>query len=387
MIFSIWLIVPLLRMEKSVSFVLLILTIFQVQQHGFYAFIDNTKPRIDVAGNLMDVHDGNVVQWNNEGSLFYWYGMGYQDCMLEKGFIPPRNCPGIYRKFGHCGFRTEHTVNLYTSPDLENWTFVKDILPIASRPDGIYFRPKVIYNRETLEYVLWINYLAPAATPLASYPHAVLMVATSNSSMGPFNIVSEMANIEVSGGGDFGLMVDPNDEFNTAYIAYDAWGNNHAIAIEQLTPNYHDSLGAVATTGNISPHNNEAPILFEWKGWYYLLYGHTCCFCEQGSGAEVWAAQHPLGPWINMHLDINPKFLGIREIKAQCNYVITLQHEQNGKTDYLYTGDLWSSSPDNLKSHDIQYWSPPLQFDDTVSPPSIIPMTFVKNFTLENLQL
>jgi hypothetical protein len=43
--------------------------------------------------------------------------------------MPPRDCPGIYRKFGGCGFIEDHAVNLYTSPDLENWTFVKDIFP------------------------------------------------------------------------------------------------------------------------------------------------------------------------------------------------------------------------------------------------------------------
>ena len=29
---------------------------------------------------------------------------------------------------------------------------------------------KVIYNAQTAEYVLWINYLAPALSPLVSYP-------------------------------------------------------------------------------------------------------------------------------------------------------------------------------------------------------------------------
>ena len=56
--------------------------------------------------------------------------MGYQNCTETKGLIPPRNCPGIYEKFGGCGFREDHAVNLYTSPDLENWTFVADVLPV-----------------------------------------------------------------------------------------------------------------------------------------------------------------------------------------------------------------------------------------------------------------
>ena len=345
----------------------------------FSGFIDNTRARRDVEGRLMDVHDGNVVRWNHSDNLFYWYGMGYQDCELERGLIPPWNCPGIYQEFGHCGFRTDHAVNLYTSPDLETWTFVSSILPLKDRPEGIYFRPKVIYNQKNSEYILWINYLAPDSSPLAAYPKAVLIVASSKTPEGPFTIVNEKAGLEVSGAGDFTLMVDPNDENNTAYIAYDAWGNNHALVVEELTEDYYDSLGALSSSGTISPISNEAPILFERKGWYYLLYGHTCCFCEQGSGAEVWAAQHPLGPWTNLHLDINPGFLGIREIKAQCNYVITIHH-QGGESDYLYTGDLWSSAPDNLKSHDLQYWSPPLVFDDSVSPPTIQPMNFVDKF-------
>jgi sucrose-6-phosphate hydrolase SacC (GH32 family) len=77
-------------------------------------------------------------------------------------------------------------VNLYTSPDLENWTYVSDIYPMDNRQTGIYFRPKVIYNEKNMEYVLWINYLAPAWSPLASYPKSMLTVATSKTPQGPF---------------------------------------------------------------------------------------------------------------------------------------------------------------------------------------------------------
>ena len=85
-----------------------------------------------------------------------------------------------------------------------------------------------------------------------------------------------------------------------------------------------------------------------------------------------------------MNLDINPNDLfNGREIKAQCNYVIEIKHDSSGNSDYLYTGDLWSSAPDRLKSHDIQYWSPPMEFNDSVQPPTIKPLTFVNNFTLD----
>ena len=58
-------------------FILLIPTVFS---------IDNTRPRIDTKGQLMDVHDGNVIKYNN---TYYWYGMGYTNCTLEKGVKVP----------------------------------------------------------------------------------------------------------------------------------------------------------------------------------------------------------------------------------------------------------------------------------------------------------
>ena len=90
------------------------------------------------------------------GMYNFGYGMGYTNCTLETGLIPPQNCPGIYLEFGaHCGFRTDHAVNLYTSPDLENWTFVADVFPLEARPEGIYFRHEFLTIPDILLYVGW----------------------------------------------------------------------------------------------------------------------------------------------------------------------------------------------------------------------------------------
>ena len=43
---------------------------------------------------------------------------------------------------------------------------------IYARPYGIYFRPKVVYNKATQLYVLWVNHLPDAATPLQAYGEA-----------------------------------------------------------------------------------------------------------------------------------------------------------------------------------------------------------------------
>ena len=39
--------------------------------------ISNTECRSDVEGNLMDTHDGNIVQWDQPNGLYWYYSMGY----------------------------------------------------------------------------------------------------------------------------------------------------------------------------------------------------------------------------------------------------------------------------------------------------------------------
>ena len=302
----------------------------------------------------------------------------YTDCDESKGWIPPKDCPGIYESFGKgCGVLENHTVRLYTSHDLDNFTKLSDNV-LTDRPEGIYFRPKVIYNEKTKLFVLWVNYLPPKSTPLASYPDATFLVATSSTPQGPYTVVTQKANISQTGGGDFTVMIDPKD--GVAYIAYDAWGNSHRVLIEELNENFTDSLGASTSTGPLSPSSHEAPILFERNKVYYLMYGHTCCFCSTGAGSSVMTAPSPKGPWQDMNYDINPKkgfFDFDYTIQAQENFVITLP-----SGEYVYTGDRWTSAPDKKKSHDFQYWQL-LTFNDTVSPPKISKLSWVDSFELK----
>lgn len=286
--------------------------------------ISNTVPRRNMANELMDAHDGNIVQWTR-GGLWYWYGMGYGNCTEKEGIIPPYDCPGIYQPFGACGFRVDHAVNVHTSPDLVHWTFVGDSFPVSVRPQGIYFRPKVIFNNKTQEYILWINYLAEAATPLAAYPNATYVVARSLTPEGPFSVVTERASIQHKGAGDFAAFVDPLT--NEAYLAYTSFSTGHRIVIESMLPTFYDTRGANASTGFLSAQSMEAPILFFRQGTYYLLFGPTCCFCARGSGSLVSVSPHPLGPWTATGVDANPhqhSSLGPRHIAAQENCVFSV---------------------------------------------------------------
>eukprot|EP01062_Namystynia_karyoxenos_P029787 TRINITY_DN22323_c0_g1_i1.p1 TRINITY_DN22323_c0_g1~~TRINITY_DN22323_c0_g1_i1.p1 ORF type:complete len:366 (+),score=96.21 TRINITY_DN22323_c0_g1_i1:85-1182(+) len=340
--------------------------------------ISNTEPRRDAGGRLMDVHDGNIEQWE-PGGLYYWYGMGYGGCVERRGLIPPEDCPGMYQPFGGCGFQKNHTVSVYSSPDLVNWTFAGDALPLAARPEGIYFRPKVVRHQQRGEWVLWVNYLAeghPGEWPLRAYPNATYVVAVSSSPVGPFKVVGTAEGLRHSGGGDFSLFVDENA---TAYIAYDAWSNSHTVTVERLTPDYRASTGV--TSGAVSPSGNEAPALFERAGWYYLTFGKLCCFCHQGSGVRVFAARSPLGPYSDMGINIGRAPGGASVTGAQQNYVARLRAASGGYV-YLWTGDRWASAPDHLKGHDLQFWQP-LTFNDSVTPPAIAPLHWADSVSVD----
>ena len=106
--------------------------------------------------------------------------MGYGHCDQRTS----HGCEGLFF-IGDCGFETNHTVNLYTSPDLIEWTFVANIFSVENRPEGIYYRPKLIYNKKNKEYIMWINWVKNGMS-FFDYFDTSLIVATSPNATGPF---------------------------------------------------------------------------------------------------------------------------------------------------------------------------------------------------------
>jgi len=243
------------------------------------------------------------------------------------------------------------------------------------------------FNPRTKEFVLWINLLyqsSPSQTPLAAYPNATYLVAASKTAAGPFTVVNPSAFLQADGPGDLSLLVDGDE----AYVAYDAWSNSHRVKVEQLDANWYNALPSPVTP-TLTPSSHEAPILFKRNGWYYLLYGHTCCFCKGGAGARVLVSPHPLANWTDTKVELNPiRHWSISEhvVPSQNNAVfqaavLTSPSARFATTAYIFTADLWSSAADKLKSHDRQFWAP-LVFDDSVSPPTIAPLEYIDSFTL-----
>ncbi len=245
-------------MKFMLHCIVLMLTVFQSSAQK-KIFTSNEHPRFDTEGKIVDAHDGRVIQF---GEKFYWYGTRYGNTN---------------------GFTTANEYVCYSSTDLNVWKYEGALL--QDKPEGVYYRPHVVYNPSTKKYVLWYNW----------YPklwNGQFGVATSNSPTGPFTVLNNNVQVKQSslGVGDLGIFVD-ND--NKAYLSYNTI-QNHKVSVELLTDDFTGST--LTGSENIAEHC-EAGSMFKRNGIYYLLTDYTCCFCTQGSGAKVFTSTSPLGPY------------------------------------------------------------------------------------------
>ncbi|MEL6557467.1 MAG: family 43 glycosylhydrolase [Bacteroidota bacterium] len=221
--------------------------------------ISNVIPRLDINGQIVDAHDGRVIQF---GEKYYWYGTQYGNTN---------------------GFTKANKYVVYSSPDMMNWQLEGNLLENA--PKGVYYRPHVIYNEKNKQYVLWYNW----------YPklwNGQFGVAVSKSPAGPFLIANSDVKVSKSeiGVGDLGLFVDDDQQ---AYVSYNSI-QNHQLVVERLNEEY---TASTFETSDIIAEHVEAGSMFKRAGTYYLLTDYTCCFCNFGSGARVYTSGSPLGPY------------------------------------------------------------------------------------------
>ena len=156
--------------------------------------LPNWNFKYDTSGNVLDVHDGKLYYFENQ---YYLYGTSY-------------NCGFRWRTSNYttpfCGFKS------YSSTDLRTWVdegvLFEPTQEWQSRcqVDGACFRPKVLQNPNTLQYILWFNEGA------STYGYTVL---TSDSPTGPFVEVNQPVMAATRGNGDFGngdfgIVIGPN---------------------------------------------------------------------------------------------------------------------------------------------------------------------------------
>jgi hypothetical protein len=270
------------------SFLLLCSVFFAKTITANLITIRNDIPRLDNTGTIMDAHDCTIRVLPN--GTYVMHAIEYGLCLAPTG-------QGCDQTPDHCGFRSNHNITVWTSNDLTSgsWNYVGYAFPLESRPVSLIFRPDAIFNPHTNLWILYYNDAGRGNTYISS---------TSSSPFGPFTgfTTSNITDSTYSGG-DFHLFIDENDN-NQGYIIWTAMsslpGQDHKIRISKLT---NDFLGKTNDAPYVFNDNaptttfNEAPSIFKRGDTWYALFGHCCCFCEQGSGLFVHTAPTPLGPW------------------------------------------------------------------------------------------
>jgi glycosyl hydrolase family 43 len=226
-------------------------------------------------GDAVDAHDGEIQKF---GSRYYLYGTSY-GCGFEW------QQPGT----PFCGFRS------YSSTDLVQWKdegflFDGSTATWQQRCSGSTYgcyRPHVVYNKASRQYVLWIN----------SYDVGVgYHVFTANRPTGPFTeqaIPKLAVNNDIPPGVNNGDHDVFRDTDGTAYLAYTDWRTGGDIVVEKLDPTYRTGTGEFVRLG---VQSTEAPSMFKRNGSYYLtLSDPNCGYCT--TGTSYFRAPTPLGPW------------------------------------------------------------------------------------------
>ena len=301
--------------------------------------ISNVTPRRDVGGDIVDAHDGCLHKF---GDRYFLYGTAYDKTN---------------------GFGKSNRYHCYSSADLVTWRHEGELL--SQPPEGVYYRPYVVYNAKAGKYVLWYNW----------YPtlwNGQYGVATSDTPQGPFTIHNSNVKVSQPAPGDMGLFLDDD---GTGYLIYTSIAKNHGIFVERLSDDY---LGSTQENSGLLATGCEAPLLFKRQGAYCALFDNCCCFCPGGSGARVYVAGKPLGPyaWKN-NLNINRDAKGVPIIHAQQTHVAQLPTP--GGVLYVWMGDRWGSTLDKIKGHDFQYWGP-LEFN---SEGNLLPLKWTDQWTID----
>ncbi len=244
--------------------------------------IINGTDWLDMEGRPIQAHDGHITRVKD---TFYWYGSSYAG-----------NPKGIYGTAG--GFAVWNGIQVYSSEDLVKWTYRGVALPRPKKGWGVVGsvgRAHVIYNEKTRKHVMWYWYHT-------TYPTVFVMVATSDTPVGPFKVMgAREVGSQTGFGSDLNVFKDDDGKAYLVYTDHHTYDESkrfgkgkgvYAILVDSLTDDYLKSNkeGVVAI-----PSSAEAPAMIKHRGKYIVA----------ASGVKGWnptetryvLADSPLGPY------------------------------------------------------------------------------------------
>ena len=313
-----------------------------------YSQLANTNNNYFVNGVTWYATDNTVIEAHGGGimktdSLYYWFGEDHAK--------------------GH-GNKTG--ISCYSSNDLIHWqnlgiVLPKDSLPFEYRDNGVCERPKVIYNKTTGKYVMWMHLDAEY------YSHALAGIAISDRPQGPYKFIKKYRPLSAHLNNannedtyrDMTLFVD-NDE--KGYLIYSS-DENATMIICQLNKDYTDielpSVEGKTWSRALIKENREAPALFKYDNKYYLITSGTTGWAP--NPAKWHVAENILGPWETMG---NPCIGNESELtfRSQSTYVLPAPGKANNC--FIFMADRWIGNKTNSGTY---VWLPFIIQNESIS--------------------
>lgn len=270
----------------------------------------------DTGGNAINAHGGGIMYYNG---TYYWYGE------IKKG--KTWKVPGSHWE----NYRVNAGgVSCYSSKDLINWKY-EGVALLPNTTDSthdlhiskVIERPKVIYNKSTGKFVMWMHIDSD------NYAYARSGVAVSSSATGPFEYIkSERPNGNMARD-----MTIFQDDDGKAYHFYSS-EENATMHICLLSDDY---LSHTTTEKRILiKQSREAPAVFKNGNRYYLI--SSGCTGWSPNAASYAVADSVMGNWTQAANPCTGKGAD-QTWQSQSTYVIPVQGKTNS---YIFMADRWN---------------------------------------------
>ena len=291
---------------------------------------------VDTKGEPVNAHGMGILLHNG---TYYMYGE------IKKGktwLVPGQNWEDYRVPAGG--------VSCYSSTDLLNWKFLGVALsslkgnPAHDLDTGrVIERPKVVYNRKTKKFVMWMHIDAN------DYQYAQAGCAISDQPQGPFTY---LGSVRPNGQMARDLTLY-KDEDERAYLVY-ASENNNTMQVCLLSDNYQKPT--TTYTRITSARQREAPAIFKFQGKYYLV--TSDCTGWSPNRASYATADSLLGEWTQKG-DPSTGKGAETTFQSQSTFILPVDPKE-GK--FIFMADRWNKS--NLP-HSSYLWLP-FQMKDSI---------------------
>jgi hypothetical protein len=297
---------------------------------GYGGIIQNDTFWKDTSGNPIYSQGGGILK---VGDTYYWYGVHYKGA--ESYFTDP-----TVKKDKETNFIS---FSCYSSKDLVNWKFEKDILTADQIGNpGWAGRCGVFYNKSTNKYVL-----------VSQHSNGELF-ATCDTPNGDFalnNIQFPVSNVANSYTGDQTVFTD--DDGKSYLICSSSNGRSYLY----VAPFSDDGLSVGPATQIYHGNGREGNCMFKYNGYYYFT----------SSDLHGWNASHTyyirskniFGPYETEQVmqGTDNDFSHV----SQTGFYTNVTGSEG--TTVLYCGDRWSDFAGNGEGYN--QWIP-LSFDGDV---------------------